>query len=732
MYQSRLHATNGIISIAVDALSGEVLEFTRESTWDNAAKNHVQQAWPLFDGVVHTADGDRYLHPPRYLDIRADGRLTPAIRVEQRACSATVRMDFPHLVLSAVPGQRGETADMGASIIIELPENDCRTRWRMTLTNATQDEVGTVHFPALDGLWLGETWADDVLVLPRFAGWQVVNPTQKLAAPMQRITWKWQEYLYPYLLNEMCGTEDARGAHVKHLPYSGECSMLWMDVYDPTERTGIYMTCRTSGTHMMGLRVESFGEECPGVGLAITHEPCLERGTWESESCVVAFHEGDWHWAADEYRAWFEGVHVPIPQTHRPDWFMESAGLMAHYDFQYQGGGIVHRYRDIPHLLEMAQEMGFNHLLLSGWNRDGFDFGFPHYTVNPNLGTEQELRDALAEVKQKGGHVAFYVNSRLCNTGFEDEQERLERCAVRRRDGSRFEEKYGADDVTFASLCINSAWREDLRATVRYLTQVIGADSIYLDQLAMACAAKCYNEAHEHGRDRACWNAGYSRLIRDIQADAGPGGVALLFEGCNDVFGPGASAQLVTTMGGPFLGRLPEVYRYTFPGQVLTDMMNPRRNSGMRPEHVARHSTEFLCKAFVCGMYFWCYDLEWDNTWRRDPEQLSRLKQLVALRVQWLRRYGMGRFRDTVGILRAPAEQMVKRYDLADGALLAAANDAGPLHGEVTLRWDRPDARCEMLACGAEGEPAELPCTVGDGCVTFILPECEAAVVVVR
>ena len=27
---------------------------------------------------------------------------------------------------------------------------------------------------------------------------------------------------------------------------------------------------------------------------------------------------------------------------------------------QYQGGGIVHRYRDIPHLYELAQEMGFN------------------------------------------------------------------------------------------------------------------------------------------------------------------------------------------------------------------------------------------------------------------------------------------------------------------------------------------------------------------------------------
>ena len=77
-------------------------------------------------------------------------------------------------------------------------------------------------------------------------------------------------------------------------------------------------------------------------------------------------------------------------------------------------------------------------------------------------------------------------------------------------------------------------------------------------------------------------------------------------------------------MSGPFIGRFPEVYKYTFPDQILVDMMNPRRHSAMRPEHIARHSTEFLYKAFVMGSYFWCYDLECDNTWRRDPEQAQR------------------------------------------------------------------------------------------------------------
>jgi hypothetical protein len=96
---------------------------------------------------------------------------------------------------------------------------------------------------------------------------------------------------------------------------------------------------------------------------------------------------------------------------------------MAHYDFQYQLGGLVHTFGDIPRLMQEAMDMGFNHLLLSGWHEDGFDYGFPHYKPNHLLGTEEDLKNAVAEAKRMGGHIAFYVNARLCNTLFEDTKE---------------------------------------------------------------------------------------------------------------------------------------------------------------------------------------------------------------------------------------------------------------------------------------------------------------------
>ena len=142
-----------------------------------------------------------------------------------------------------------------------------------------------------------------------------------------------------------------------------------------------------------------------------------------------------------------------------------------------------------------------------------------------------------------GGHVAFYINSRLCNTAFADEQEQIRQSAVMNRNGSLYIEKYGAANVSFASMCINEpAWRQRLAHTVRYLTHDIGADSIYLDQLAMAPSLKCYHPAHaEHNDNPTPWNQGSFRLTI---SQAGRGRAVPIPGPCPDR----VSIQTMTTM----------------------------------------------------------------------------------------------------------------------------------------------------------------------------------------
>lgn len=730
MYQSRLHATNGVVSIELDALSGELLGFVRESTADNLLKNYATRAHSPLDGMLLTDSGDVRFHPPRYADIKAHPEAKPELSVEQGEGQARVTLRYPALIA------RGEPLALSAEIAIQLPPGDCRTIWTLTLRNDTGFEADDIAFPAIDGAWLGESWQDDVLVYPHFAGCRVDNPTEQLASAPQTIHWKWQEYVYRYDVGQATGTLDDRGAYVRRLNYSGEASMMWMDLFDAEENTGLYIACRNRNLTMKSLRMESFGPGDPGCGLAILHRPALKNGTWTSDECVLAFHEGDWHWAADDYRAWFATLERPDPGHHRPAWFEKSPGLMAHYDFQYQGGGIVHRFADIPELMRQALDVGIPHLLLSGWNEDGFDYGFPHYAPNPRLGTPEELRDAVAACKRMGGHVSFYINSRLCNTGFADQQERIRESAVMQRGGALWIEKYGADSLSFASMCISDAkWRHFLADTVRYLTHDIGADSMYLDQFAMATSVKCYHPGHEeHAGNPCAWNQGYDKLLAEMRKDYAPDGMALLYEGCNDGFGPYASGQLISQLHCPFRGRMPEVYKYTFPDQILMDMMNPRRRSAMRPEHVARHSTKLLHCAFTMGSYFWCYDLEQDNTWRGDEAQSARLAQIVALRSAWLTRYGHGRFTDTVGLMGIPEDHLIKRFEIEKGVLLACAREKG-LCGSVLARWTGAgEPRCEVMT-QRHPEPIEVPCLMRDvGGEMFVetpLPEDECAVIAI-
>ncbi|MEG0766944.1 MAG: DUF6259 domain-containing protein, partial [Clostridia bacterium] len=360
--------------------------------------------------------------------------------------------------------------------------------------------------------------------------------------------------------------------------------------------------------------------------------------------------------------------------------------------------------------------------------------GFPQYWINPNLGTEQELIDAVRTVREAGGHVAFYINSRLCNTKYADRAELIAHSAIMRRDGTLNIEKYGAADLSFASLCNQDpTWRNEFVGVVDYLTHTIGADSMYLDQMAMATSVLCYHPEHtEHAGNPAGWNQGYERMLAQMREGYDADGMAMLYEGVSDVYGPGVSGQLISTMFYLCGGAYPELYKYTFPDQILVDMMNPRRNTGMRAEHIARRSTELLYKAFVVGSYLWTYDLEWDNTFRRDPEQTERLRKQNALRSAWLMHYGQGRFTDTVGLGACTEGLLVKRFELEQGLLVAYANEKR-IAGEIKIAWPHtqaPDLRMRTYD-DPDTEQAVAYC-LRDGWICLSAPDTELAVIIIR
>lgn len=661
-YKSRYHLTNGTVSVALDSLTGEVLELAYEKTGENLIKNHSYTLPQPFAVVA----GTDTLRPGDVGAVRAHPELAAKITVADDGRSARVHY------ASLWDGSR--VREVEAEYSVDLGGDPGDTVWKLTLHCGDGESLTDVQFPCLNGIYLGETWEDDTLVYPRHAGFKIVNPVTAFAAQNHSICWRWQEYNYVYAMGSPAGklSETRYGVQDR---YTGALSMKWLDYYG--EDFGLYFASHETEYQICALRADTLGPTCPGMNFSVWHPLSMQAGdTWETPEVVAALHAGDWHAGADKYRAFHRTF--TAAETAEPEWFKKSAGLIAHYDLKYQNGGVVHKYDEIEGLLSEAREMGLNHLLLAGWHHDGFDNGFPMYVPDDDLGTEDDLRSAVHAVTEKGGHICFYINARIGNKKYDQLHGFYEENGVRLRDGSIMTETYG--NSAFAVHCPGSrGWREKLLQTSEYVTEDIGIDGIYFDQLAMGDSVPCTNPDHDHKFGE--WNKWYQKLLGEIREGRkarGEGMLSMIHEGCSDAYGGFCSGQLVSTFFGQYTGSFPELYRYTFPEQTLVDMLYPARNLAMRPVHVAQASRTIMDRAFVTGMYYWIYDLKDDNTFTRDPDSYEYLKAMISLRTLWLEKFGKGSYRDTVDLVgEIPQGVCAATYELDGRTLLVCANRTG-------------------------------------------------------
>lgn len=670
MYSSRIHIGNGQVAVAVDSLTGELLEFVDEQSGENLIKNafhNLKQPFRLL-GTYNGRPIRLFAGTPRQMENDPD--LKPAILRDAEAEQGPgISVSYRKLT----DGQR--TFDLSVVYTVRLPVGQSGTEWRMEMTCREAGlAILDLRFPCLNGIYFGEHWEDDTLVFPYLAGIRIPDPVGVFAQASHQVEWIWQDYRSVYSLNKLASGPDADGLYGLECDYAGNLSMTWLDYHG--HGAGLYFACHDPVPRVISLRADTYGPARPGMNFCCIHHPPPGVGdTWASPLLVATLHEGDWHRGADLYRAF--RLRQGYPAARRPPWLDRSPGLVAHYDFKYQNGGIVHRFRDIPRLLAEARDLGLNHLLFAGWHRGGFDCGFPLYEPDEDLGSPHELETGVRSILDSGGHVTFYLNARLANLETDAADGFIPDNAVILQDGTLQIESYGRQDIRFAAMCNQSpGWPARLKEAVRHILDKLGGDGVYLDQVSMAPTCTCCASSHGHGHDE--WNQGYRSLLSDMirqrEAAHPDDPVPIFIEGVSDAYGNLCSGQLVSTFFYEFCA-FPELFKYTFPEQLLVDMAYPRIRMAMRPVHVGQASTRMINRSFVNGTYFWIYDLEEDNTFTRDPVQHRYLKAILALRAFWLDRFGHGIFRDTDG-LREIRLAMVRRFDLQDGMLLACARES--------------------------------------------------------
>lgn len=317
--------------------------------------------------------------------------------------------------------------------------------------------------------------------------------------------------------------------------------------------------------------------------------------------------DGDWHVAAELYRAWRASA-GRLPQP--PDWIRRVSGWLL-VIMRQQNGEVIWPYGDMARICDVADANGLDMIGLFGWTEGGHDHLYPEYRVSDEMGGVEGLKAAIRTAHRRGKRVCLYANGQLQEVGGTDFW-RADGCriALEDRAGDRHLQYYpkfkDIPKYAFALGCLHApAWERQMLSLAEQACD-LGADGILYDQLGMTRPWLCYGAGHGHPVPANSYEAerpGFLRRIRAALARRNPSFVLMTeglhdtiadavacFHGCETgcfqtrlswepAFTQGADAwtrAFVRTADARFRADpgvntvFPELYRFTFPEMVTT------------------------------------------------------------------------------------------------------------------------------------------------------------------
>jgi hypothetical protein len=91
---------------------------------------------------------------------------------------------------------------------------------------------------------------------------------------------------------------------------------------------------------------------------------------------------------------------------------------------------VVYRFNELAKLAADAKKYGITTFEILGWDVGGIDRGYPQYQPNPRLGTVEEFRKALADIRAMGVHPLLFSNVQVADTATPLFRSELSRYAV--------------------------------------------------------------------------------------------------------------------------------------------------------------------------------------------------------------------------------------------------------------------------------------------------------------
>ncbi|MDO5553822.1 MAG: DUF6259 domain-containing protein [Planctomycetia bacterium] len=277
--------------------------------------------------------------------------------------------------------------------------------------------------------------------------------------------------------------------NMQYMTFAGKEGGLWLGCPDPERAAKRFRV--------------SYNTDQKTLKAAVDQLCCVHPGTvWKKTIEEIHCYSGDWHKAADHYRArcssWIKAG------EQKPQWLDDLTGMFLVIMNQQNNRHTMWRYDEIgAKMTEDAFAQGFNMIGLFGWHKGGHDALFPLFEADELLGGRQALKDGIAAAHKRGQKVCLLENGQLIDYALTDylngESKKL---VVVNRDGSRPEETWTMHDDTpphvFGRACLLSETWFQIQLDLAKDANELGADGILYDQISIGGPMPCYSPEHGH------------------------------------------------------------------------------------------------------------------------------------------------------------------------------------------------------------------------------------------
>ncbi len=163
------------------------------------------------------------------------------------------------------------------------------------------------------------------------------------------------------------------------------------------------------------------------------------------------------------------------------------------------------------------------------WNHSYLDDNYPiYFPERKGMKTVIKQLKAITEI-----YFMPYINGRLFETNLKIYPKLGLPNATKKKNGSIYTSTFMGNK--FAKMCpTQKVWQNIIADTAKQLTNRIGTDAVYVDQVTASMPAMCYDKHHGHPLGGGSyWRTGYQQMLKKMH-NVAPADSFIVTEGCND------------------------------------------------------------------------------------------------------------------------------------------------------------------------------------------------------